>query len=136
MIIPFINFAGKAGEAIAFYDTVFTIEHKQVAFFKDMPAHMKPNFPSEYDNYVMHAEMTIHGTRVWIGDTAQGITSGDMVSLSVPLASVEEVRNVFDKLKAGGTVLMEPEQTFYSPLFGTLRDRFGVIWHLICQQEE
>ncbi len=132
MIIPFINFAGKANEAIAFYETVFDVKDKKVALFRDMPEEMKQHFPRDTDNYVMHAEMVINGTQVWIGDTTQGITSGDMVSLSVPLSSPEEVRSTFDKLKEGGEVYMELEPTFYSPLFGTVRDRFGVIWHLIC----
>ncbi len=133
MIIPFINFAGQAGEAIALYESVFSIQDKKVMFYKDMPANMKPHFPAGTENYVMHAEMNINGTQVWIGDTAQGITPGDMVSLSVPFSSQDELRKAFDKLKTGGKVHMELAATFYSPLFGTVEDKFGVIWHLICQ---
>ncbi|MDR2914606.1 MAG: VOC family protein [Tannerella sp.] len=132
MIIPFINFEGKAAEAIALYETVFDVKDKKVSLFRDMPEEMKQHFPRDTDDYVMHAEMVINGTRVWIGDTTQGINPGDMVSLSVPLSSPEEVRSTFDKLKEDGEVYMEPEPTFYSPLFGTVRDKFGVIWHLIC----
>jgi len=133
MIIPFLNFAGQAGEAIAFYETVFEVTNKNIALFKDMPEDMKQHFSRDTDNYVMHGEMVINGTQVWIGDTTQGITSGDMVTLSVPLSSPEEVRKTFDKLKEGGEVFMEPEPTFYSLLFGSVKDKFGVIWHLICQ---
>ncbi|MDR0429877.1 MAG: VOC family protein [Tannerellaceae bacterium] len=134
MIVPFINFAGQATEAIALYEIVFNVQDKKVFLFKDMPAEMKPNFPPETDHYVMHSEMTINGTPVWIGDTIQGITTGDMVSLSVPMSSQEEIRAAFDKLKVGGKVLMELVPTFYSPLFGTVQDKFGVIWHFICQE--
>ena len=133
MIIPFINFAGQAGEAIALYETVFEITDKQVALFKDMPAEMKSHFSSETDHYVMHAEMVINGTPVWIGDTTQGITPGTMVSLSVLMSSQEDIRKAFDKLKEGGKVHMELAPTFYSPLFGTVQDKFGVIWHLIVR---
>ncbi len=132
MITPFLNFAGKAGEAIAFYETIFEVKDKKVMYYKDMPEEMKPNFPPNTEHYVMHAEMVINGTQVWIGDTTQGIMPGDMVSLSVPLPSKEEVQRVFDKLKAGGKVHMDLTPTFYSPLFGTVEDKFGVIWHLIC----
>lgn len=132
MIIPFINFAGKAGEAIAFYETVFEVKDKKVHLFKEMPEEMKQHFSRDTDHYVMHAEMVINGTQVWIGDTTQGINPGDMVSLSVTLSWQKEVREVFDKLKEGGEVYMELQPTFYSPLFGTVKDKFGVIWHLIC----
>ncbi len=133
MIIPFVNFAGKAGEAIAFYEKAFDIQNKQVALFKDMPAEMKSHFPPETDHYVMHAEMTINGSPVWIGDTTQGIAPGNMVSLSVPLSSKEEVQKAFDILKVGGKIHMDLAPTFYSPMFGTVEDKFGVIWHLICR---
>ncbi len=133
MIIPFLNFAGQAGEAIALYETIFEIKNKKVAYFRDMPAEMKSHFPKETENYVMHAEMTINNSEVWIGDTIQGITVGDMVSLSVPFSSQEELRKAFDKLKTGGKIHMELAPTFYSPLFGTIQDKFGVIWHLICR---
>lgn len=133
MIVPFISFTGRAGEAIALYETVFDVQNKQVHYYRDMPADMKSQFAPETDNYVMHSEMSINGTTVWICDSVQPVMQGCMISLSVPLASTEEVRAAFDKLKDGGEVLMELEPTFYSPLFGSVKDRFGVIWHLICE---
>ncbi len=133
MIIPFLNFAGRAGEAIAFYETVFEVGDKRVALFGDMPDEMKPNFPPHTQGYVMHAEMTIAGTQVWMGDTVNGVTPGDMLSLSVPMESQEAIRAAFGKLQEGGKIHMELAPTFYSPLFGTVEDKFGVIWHLICQ---
>lgn len=132
MIIPFINFAGKAGAAIAFYETVFEVKDKRVMYYKDMPADLKPHFPPETENYVLHSEMSINGTKVWIGDSSEGVTPGDMVSLAVSLSSKEDVQKTFDLLQAGGIVLMDPIPTFYSPMFGAVKDKFGVVWHLIC----
>ncbi len=133
MIIPFINFTGQACEAISLYETVFSVQDKQISFYKEMPAEVKSHFPTETENYVLHAEMIINGTKVWIGDTTQRITPGDIVSLAVPFSSEKEVQQAFGKLKVGGTVLMELTPTFYSPLFGVVKDKYGVIWHLICQ---
>ncbi len=134
MITPFINFAGQAAEAIAFYETAFEIKDKKVQLYKDMPADLKSKFPKETDSFVLHAEMTMNGTQVWIGDSSQGITSGDMVSLAVPFSKKDDVQKAYDKLKVGGKILMELAPTFYSPLFGVVKDKFGVVWHLICLQ--
>lgn len=131
MLIPFINFAGQAGEAIKFYESIFDVKDKKVSYYKDMPDDMKQYFPAGTDNYVLHSEMTINGTLVWIGDSSQGITEGDIVSIAVSLSSKEAVLDTFEKLKVEGIVLMEPEPTFYSPLFGVVKDKFGVVWHLI-----
>jgi PhnB protein len=134
MIISFINFAGQASEAIAFYETVFEVKDKRIMLYKEMPENLKHHFSRDTDNWIMHAEMIINGTPVWIGDFAQSVMQGNMISLAVPMASPEEVSNIFNKLKEGGEILMNLEKTFYSPLFGTVKDKFGVIWHLMCRQ--
>lgn len=133
MIIPFLSFAGQASDAIALYESVFEVKDKKVFLFKEMPEDMKSNFPAGTDNYVMHSEMVINGTNIWIGDMVEGVTPGNVVSLSVPCTSQEVLLKAFGKLKEGGKVHMEPAKTFYSPLFATVQDKFGVIWHLICQ---
>lgn len=56
------------------YETVFEVKDKQVSFFRDMPECMKRHFSHDKDHYVMHAEMTINGTKVWIGDTVSAVT--------------------------------------------------------------
>lgn len=131
MIIPFLNFTGQANEAINFYESIFKVENKNVMLFKDMPADVKSEFPAGTENYVAHAEMTIEGTQVWIGDSLQAVADGEKVSLSLLLSSEEEIRKVFDRLKAEGTILMELEPTFYSRLCGMVKDKFGIIWFLM-----
>ncbi|MDR0511078.1 MAG: VOC family protein [Rikenellaceae bacterium] len=135
MIVPFLNFAGRAAEAIAFYESVFTVDNKQMFLFDAMPAEMRTAFLPVAEDFVVHAEMDVNGTRVWIGDSTQPVAPGEMVSIAVPLPTVEKVVEVFDRLKEGGKALMAPEPTFYSPMMGTVQDRFGVIWHTICQEE-
>lgn len=131
MLIPYINFTGQAAEAIAFYETVFEVKNKEVMLYKDVPEDTKRSFPPGTDHYVAHAELTINGTIVWIGDSLKEAIPGTKVVIAIPLSSKEAAREVFDKLKAGGTVLMELESTFYSPAVGVIKDKFGVVWHPI-----
>ncbi len=134
MIVPFINFSGQCGEAIAFYESIFPVEDKQVMRFQDMPPDPSHPLPPNAENYVLHASMIIAGTRVWCGDSLEGTTPGDMVTLSVPLPTVEEVERAFNKLKEGGKIYMDLAPQFYSPSYGCVADKFGVIWHLLCQE--
>ncbi len=133
MIIPFLNYAGQCAEAIEFYENIFKIEDKNVAYFKDMPVNPNGSFPKEMDNYVLHAEMKIEGSTIWMGDMPEGVNAGDVVSLSVVFDTPEKVQETFAKLKVGGTVFCDVAPTFYSPMFGTVKDKFGVIWHTICR---
>ena len=133
MIIPFINFKELAGEAIAFYETVFEVKNKQVSYYHDIPDHLKEHFPDYTMNNVLHAEMILNGSPIWISDTTEEVVDGELVTLAIPFTSEEDVLNAFNKLKIDGTVLMEPERTDYSPFLGMVKDKFGVIWHLICK---
>lgn len=134
MIIPFLNFQGKCGEAIAFYEEIFEVSDKRVMLYSDLPENPNNPMPADMGHYVLHAELTIAGARVWMGDTSDGVEFGDAVSLAVPFPTVEDVEDVFNKLLDGGGILIPLGKTFYSPMFGAVRDRFGVIWHLVCMQ--
>jgi PhnB protein len=43
-----------------------------------------------------------------------------------------EAERIFQALAEGGTVHMALQETFWSPRFGVLVDRFGVPWEVSC----
>ncbi|MDR2969991.1 MAG: VOC family protein [Tannerellaceae bacterium] len=134
MIIPFLNFNGKASEVIAFYETVFDVQNKQVFYFKDMPASENFTVTPEIENYVLHSEMTIEGVPVWIGDTPEGeLAAGEMLSLTAVYDSPEKVKEVFGKLSVDGEVFCDAQPTFYSPMYGMVKDRFGIVWSVMSR---
>jgi len=45
----------------------------------------------------------------------------------------EEVIDTFNKLKEDGEVLMELSQQFFSPMYGWVKDKFGIGWQIIYQ---
>ncbi len=133
MITPFINFDGKCHDAIQFYETVFEVTDKFVMYYKDAPGVELP-VPAEMENNVMHARLYLNGTSVWFGDSPNGITQGDMITLAIPLATVQEVEETFRKLSDSGQVLMPLGPQFYTEMFGCVQDKFGVIWHIMCSE--
>lgn len=133
MITPFINFAGKCKEALDFYETVFNAKDKHIMYFKDAPPNPDFVVTEQMQDYVLYAEMTITGTKVSFSDTQSNVVPGNMISLGVNLATEAEVRLIFDRLKEGGEVLMELAPQFYSPLYGWVKDKFGIGWQVICQ---
>lgn len=60
------------------------------------------------------------------GRDESGKLEGFKLALSVP--TQEEAKRVFDALADGGTVEMPLSNTFWSPSFGMLTDRFGIEW--------
>jgi PhnB protein len=49
-------------------------------------------------------------------------------ALNLTLADAAEARRIFEELLDGGQVEMPLGETFWSPLFGSGVDRFGVTW--------
>lgn len=51
------------------------------------------------------------------------------------IAQVDNLRdspastNAFNGLKEGGHVLMDLQETFWSKLYGTVTDKYGIPWH-------
>jgi PhnB protein len=43
----------------------------------------------------------------------------------------DEIKRIFEELKDGGEVLMELQQTFFSELYGIVKDKFGIIWQIL-----
>jgi PhnB protein len=130
MIVPAISFPGTCAQAIAFYQTVFDLTNVHVDYYRDAPP--DANFPvgEEKRDWVMHAEMTLCGSRVNMSD-GKSSYSGHRIVLNVFLDSGEEVSRIFDKLKQDGVVRVELGPQFFSPMYGAVEDQFGVYWQLI-----
>ena len=54
------------------------------------------------------------------------------VSVSVSLPTAEEAKRVWDRLSEGATVGMPLAETFWTPAFGALTDRFGTRWMIMA----
>lgn len=133
MVEPYLNLTGKSGEAIAFYEKVFHGEDIRVMHFKDAPPNPEFPIPEEKKDMVLHAEMIIRGTKFNFSDTQENVIPGNMISLAVRFPTADEVTDVFNQLKEGGEILMELAPQFYSPMYGWVKDKYGVGWQLISE---
>jgi PhnB protein len=80
----------------------------------------------------MHAVIRIGDTTVMVSD---GRCSGKPVfqgfALTINAPDVARADQMFAALADGGQVQMAPAKTFFSPRFGMVTDRFGVLWMII-----
>lgn len=127
---PYLFFEGRCEEALDFYRRALGAEVTTLMRFKESP---DPNMclPGAEDK-VMHATVRIGGTNIMASD---GMNSGNLAfqgfSLSLSLTDKAEAERLFTALSDGGQVQMPLAETFYSPLFGMVADRFGVLWMII-----
>ncbi len=126
----YLNFQGNAREAIRFYTDVFGSEPAQMMTFAEAPPNPDFPLPDEAKDQIMHARLMIDGSSVMFSDTFPGtpFTVGNNVSLVFNSDSKDRMTELFGKLKNGGNVTMELQETFWSQYYGMLTDKFGINW--------
>lgn len=126
----YINFNGQCREAVQFYAEVFGSDKPQIMTFGE--AHADPAYPipEEAKQLVMHTRLDIEGSTVMFSDAFPGmpLVVGNNISLAVVTTDMDRIHSYFNQLKAGGTVGMELQETFWSKCYGSLTDRYGIEW--------
>jgi PhnB protein len=123
----YLFFDGRCDEAIAFYRSALGAEVTMLMRFKESPdADAVP--PGSADK-VMHASLRIGDTVVLASDgRCLGEPNFQGFALSLTATDAAEAERLFAALSDGGEVQMPLAETFFSPRFGMLADRFGVPW--------
>ncbi len=123
---PYLHFRNTAREAMNFYKAALGGE-LTVSTFGD--SGMPGSDASEAAN-VMHAQLeTPAGFTLMASDTPKAMGDpGPNGRISLSGDNEAELRGYWDKLVAGGTVVMPLTPAPWGDTFGMLTDRFGVGW--------
>ena len=131
-IVTSLSFRGQCREAFDFYAKVLGGKITAAIPYGDGPPDM-PITDAKYKTWLMHC---------WLEVGDQALMGADMdvqwapnvdkpkngFDVTLHTASMEEARRWFDQLSAGGKAIMPFNETFWSPGFGSLVDKFGVPW--------
>ena len=124
---PYLFFEGRCEEALNFYRKALGAEVLMLMRFKDSPDPSACG-PAAGDK-VMHATLRIGDTTVLASDGhGQRGPSFEGFALSLTVANEAEADRFFNALTDGGHVQAPLSKTFFSPRFGMVTDRFGVLW--------
>ncbi len=71
-------------------------------------------------------------------DTFPGMTFvvGNNITLAFVSKDLDELKLAFNKLKEGGTVGVELQETSWSKCYGQITDQFGIEWQFNFESEE
>lgn len=131
-IQPYLYFSGRAEEAIAFYRNALDAELQMLMRFEESPepapeGALAPNWGSK----VMHASVRIGESTLLLSDGCAPNDPGfKNFSLTYLAKDPAEADRAFAALSEGGQTRMPLGRTFFSPRFGMVEDRFGVLWTL------
>jgi PhnB protein len=118
---PYLYFRGQASEAMQFYQGVFGGE-----LLKQSRAEvgMKDNRP----DWLIHCRLQGGDAELMASDTEQASAEAKKIELSLMGDDESRLRDIFEKLSAGGSVDSPLKREFWGDTFGKLTDRYGVIW--------
>jgi PhnB protein len=129
---PYVFFDGRCEEALEFYRRALGAEVTMLMRFKDAPDQSMISPGAE--NKVMHSNVRIGETSILASDgRCQGKPSFQGFALTITASAEAEADRLFGALADGGQVQMPMAKTFFSPRFGMVNDRFGVMWMVIVQ---
>jgi PhnB protein len=125
--VAHVNFRGDARAALEFYHSVFGGDIATVSY-KDAGNMQNP----DESDWVMWGQVAgENGFHVMAYDVPSQMPwdrGENSFFVSLRGESTQEVTAYWEKLSAGATVVQPLEPAQWAPLYGMLRDRYGVVW--------
>jgi PhnB protein len=110
--------------------------------FGDMPA--DPDMPplsESAKNMVMHMSLDIFdGAHTLMGSDAPEemgfkVNNGNNVYIMLQTDTRAQARQLFNSLSEGGIIEQELQDMFWGDYYGSLSDKYGVMWMFICEEK-
>jgi len=137
-IQPYFNFDGKAEEAFEFYREVFGGECTKMKM-GDAPGSEK--MKEEEKNRMMHISLRVSDDLLLMASDivpsmGHKLKLGNQTYISISPDSRKEADRIFDKLSEGAEIEMPLADQFWGDYFGSLVDRYGIMWMVNHEGEQ
>lgn len=135
---PYLMMNGNAKEAIDFYQKVLGAEVLFNQTFGEMPENPEFPLPEEAKGLVSHAMLRVGESDLMFSDNFPGQTSqsGEQVTICLTTDDIEQSKQIFESLQAEGQVKMPFQETFFSPGYGIVTDKFGVSFQIFTEGKQ
>lgn len=142
-VSTYLNFPRETEQAFNFYKEVFGTEFDgKISRMGEVPPQAgQPPLSEEDKNLVMHVALPILGGHVLMGTDApesMGFTVnyGNNIYINLEPDTRVETEKLFNALAEGGKVEMQLTEMFWGDYFGSLKDKFGVLWMFNCSNKK
>jgi len=134
-LIPYLVMDGNAKEAIHFCEKALGAQVLFSQSFGEMPENPDFPLPAEAKDRVSHATIKVGESELMFSDTFPGQPhqSGNQVTICITTDDAEKAKQMFEALTDGGQVTMPLQETFFSPAYGTVTDKFGVNFQVFTE---
>lgn len=129
-LVPYLIFNGNCEEAFTFYASCLGGSIKTISRYEGTPMEI----PDDFGQKILHIEMVFENNTILGCDTTpdKPYQRGNDFAMTMNVAEVFILDEVFKKLSEGGQVTMPLQDTFWGARFGMFTDKFGVNWMFNC----
>lgn len=131
-VAPYINFQGRAREAMELYQSILGGKLELYAAGKDGAPR-----PAQASDPIQHARLSGEGILLIGSDGHPSYppTTGDNIAIVLVGSDRATMQSAFEKLSPGGKVKMPLTEGPWGGAAAWLTDRFGINWNLDLQPE-
>lgn len=131
-IIPYLWFDDNAGEAVAFYTSIFQKSKKGlVCRYPKAGQEVHQQEPGS----VMTIELELEGVKIIALNGGPHFKLNPSISLFLLETDETELTRIWNALLEGGNVMMPLDTYDWSPKYGWLQDKYGVSWQLMLEEK-
>jgi PhnB protein len=135
-VTPYLFFSGRCEEALSFYEQALGAKIGMVMRFNQSPeATPEGMLQAGFENKIMHSDFTVGRTMIMASDGCNDKSIFDGFRLALQLPNEADAHRAFNALADGGKVEMPLVQTFWSPCYGMVTDKFNVGWMVMVTAE-
>lgn len=137
-LIPYLMMDGNAKEAIQFYEKALGAQVLFSQTFGEMPDNPEFPIPAEAKSRISHAMVKIGESDLMFSDIFPGQPHqiGTQVTICISTDDVEKSKQFYESLQQEGQVNMPLQETFFSPSYGIVTDKFGVTFQIYTEQQK
>ncbi|ASA25219.1 VOC family protein [Paenibacillus donghaensis] len=135
-MIPYITLDGQAEAAISFYQQVFEAQLLFKQTFGEGPADPAHPMDEATGQRIAHSLLKIGASELYIADSEPGqpLQSGNILTICLTTDDAGTAAAFFHALEEGGHVLHPLVQTYFSPAYGMVTDKYGVTFQIFTRK--
>ncbi len=128
-----LNFCGDCQEALEFYRDILGGE-LYLLKYKDSPS--SDSVQAEWQEKIVHAGLKTQTIEIVGADLRPDQeVAYQGFQLLIQVLSIDEAKRLYSLLSEGGEIIFPLQETFWSPCYGILNDKFGIPWEINCSGE-
>ncbi len=129
-----ITFDGQAEEAISFYKEIFNGKIENLLRYEEVADKYPSGLIDEkYGKRIVNARLNFGGNMFNVADALpnQKVVMGNNVAMDVVFLKNKDIHKIYEDLSKDGVIVMPLAETYFSPNFAVLIDKFGIRWNIM-----